>query len=252
MRALQRDPSQRFENAADMADVLERNARSLHCLASTREVAKYVDSVIGQEISQQRDAVRAWLAGSEPSRNDRVAVPAGPRAPADVDSHPFLLQPAPPQGSESSVSSAVIHVPEPPRPSATALLARSNEPTLTAPVLRERRSAWLWVAPVVFVGGVAGFALAYWRAAPRSVPVTSNAARAPSARPAEPVPSATSRPDAGAVAPSASPPPPSALPSAKASAVPPVKPPTSRPARSKSPQPGPADDPDDIARNPYR
>jgi serine/threonine-protein kinase len=269
-RALLRDRAYRFGSAAEMADVLERAARSLHCLASAREVAAYVDTVIGQEISQQRDAVRAWLARSEPSRNERVVVPAGPGAPKDAESHPFLLQPAAPShAAASSVSSAVIHVPGPASVSpAAGVAARSNDTTLLAPSPHGRRSPWLWAAPVVLIGTLAGFALAYWRASPRAVPVeASDTTRATTATgtvpPMEPVPAAVpsatgstpsvASPDSGApAAPSASP----ALPTAKPNSAPPVKPPQPRPGRGRPPQAGPApgvpDEPDDIARNPYR
>jgi len=271
-RALQRDRSFRFASAAEMADALERTSRSLHCLASAREVAAYVDTVIGQEISQQRDAVRAWLARSEPSRNERVVVPSGPATVKDVDahvdsrvdSHPFLLQPAPPpHASASSVSSAVIHVPEPPSASVAGALARSNATTLSAAPPRGRRSAWLWAAPIVLVGGIAGFALAYWRVSPSPISgapsaATTHPATAPPAdrsstptpssaagAPAGPVP--TSSPEAGS-APSANPTVTSAKPT-----PPPVKPPPPRPGRKPAAAgPAPADEPDDIARNPYR
>ena len=77
-RALARDPAERYASAADFADELERVARSLGMLATTREIAAYVDGTIGAEISQQREVVRGWLSRSEPSRNDRISVPLGP------------------------------------------------------------------------------------------------------------------------------------------------------------------------------
>ena len=75
MKALDRDPSKRFQTGAEMADALERAAiasatRSEVGVASPREVASYVQKVIGQEIAAQRESVRAWLAQSEPSGVD--------------------------------------------------------------------------------------------------------------------------------------------------------------------------------------
>jgi eukaryotic-like serine/threonine-protein kinase len=69
MKALERDPRKRHATAASFADELEQAARSIHAVASAKEVASYVQKVMGQEIAQQRLAVRAWLAPSEPSRN---------------------------------------------------------------------------------------------------------------------------------------------------------------------------------------
>ena len=69
MKALERDPQKRHATAAAFADELEKAARSIHAMASPKELASYVQKVLGQEIAQQRLAVRAWLAPSEPSRN---------------------------------------------------------------------------------------------------------------------------------------------------------------------------------------
>jgi serine/threonine-protein kinase len=73
MKALERNPERRYATCAQFADALERAAEAPgDTLAATREVAAYVSSVIGNEIAQQREAVRAWLAMSEPSQ---VAIP---------------------------------------------------------------------------------------------------------------------------------------------------------------------------------
>jgi eukaryotic-like serine/threonine-protein kinase len=174
MCALSRDPARRFPSAADMADALERTARSLGCLASAREVATYVDAIIGQEISQQREAVRAWLARSEPSRNDHVAVPSGPLLPGSSGSYPRAshprLSPAPhpPSGSPSTVtgvSSAVIY-------SASAgLSVQPSSPPSRAPdgfplppPARRRRPLALWLGVAAVALGLVGFEVIYPRA----------------------------------------------------------------------------------------
>jgi serine/threonine-protein kinase len=75
--ALERDPARRFQTATEMADALERAARDHQTaggelgLARPRDVAEYVQRIIGQEIAEQRDNVRAWLAQSEPSQSVR-------------------------------------------------------------------------------------------------------------------------------------------------------------------------------------
>jgi serine/threonine-protein kinase len=68
MTALQRDRDARYPTCQDFADDLEAAAQAAGVLATSREVSAYVTSVIGQEIAQQREAVRAWLARSEPSQ----------------------------------------------------------------------------------------------------------------------------------------------------------------------------------------
>ncbi|MCC6898513.1 MAG: serine/threonine protein kinase [Polyangiaceae bacterium] len=68
MKALDRDRDKRYATAAEFADALERAATAAGQLAPPKELAQYVKSVLGEEIEQQRDAVRAWLARSEPSQ----------------------------------------------------------------------------------------------------------------------------------------------------------------------------------------
>ncbi len=75
LKALERDPDHRFATCAQFADALERAAAgSLHVrVAPPKDVAAYVTEVIGQEIREQREAVRAWLAFSEPSQVARIS-----------------------------------------------------------------------------------------------------------------------------------------------------------------------------------
>lgn len=72
MKALDRDPGQRYATAADFADALENAARAVQKVGSAREVAAFLESMVGTDLSQTRDAVRAWLARSEPSRNENA------------------------------------------------------------------------------------------------------------------------------------------------------------------------------------
>jgi len=77
MKSLERDREERYSNCQDLADDLERIAQPVKLLAAPRDVAAYVGEVIGQEIAQQREAVRTWLARSEPSQAipDMVEIP---------------------------------------------------------------------------------------------------------------------------------------------------------------------------------
>jgi len=91
MTALERDRDSRYPTCQDFADDLEAAAQAAGILATTREVATYVTSVIGQEIAQQREAVRGWLARSEPSQARPDAIEAQLAAvPASQSSAPML------------------------------------------------------------------------------------------------------------------------------------------------------------------
>jgi eukaryotic-like serine/threonine-protein kinase len=68
MKALARDRDERYATCQEFADDLESASKAASAMASSREVATYVGEVIGQDIAQQREAVRAWLARSEPSQ----------------------------------------------------------------------------------------------------------------------------------------------------------------------------------------
>ena len=74
MRALERDPNQRFASCAQFGDALEAAATGKERIATPRELAAYVSEVMGEEVSAQREAVRAWIARSEPSRIDLAGV----------------------------------------------------------------------------------------------------------------------------------------------------------------------------------
>jgi serine/threonine-protein kinase len=68
MRALERDPNRRFATCAQFGDALEAAATGKERIATPRELAAYVSEVLGEEVVAQREAVRAWIARSEPSQ----------------------------------------------------------------------------------------------------------------------------------------------------------------------------------------
>ncbi|HTJ81760.1 MAG TPA: serine/threonine-protein kinase [Polyangiaceae bacterium] len=93
LRALDRDQTKRFQTAADMADALEAAARDAareHVteagLASPREVASFVQQILGQEIGAQRESVRAWLAQSDSGQP--VVIQGGPASPRTPSGEP--------------------------------------------------------------------------------------------------------------------------------------------------------------------
>jgi eukaryotic-like serine/threonine-protein kinase len=149
MKALERDVEKRFTSSQEFADDLERVGRALSCVGSVRDVAACLESVFGADLVQQREAVRAWLARSEPSGTgpksrrsrpslpesvatrvdartktepsqpgppvDRLAVtaPAPPGMGSSVPPPPISSAPSPshPPENLSSLSSAVLYVP---------------------------------------------------------------------------------------------------------------------------------------------
>jgi serine/threonine-protein kinase len=109
MRALDRDPDKRFASCAAFADALEGAAALKDKVATPRELAAYVNEVMGEEIAQQRDNVRAWLAHSEPPGAD-LAPPAMSSVSAAAMSLPGFVE-----ASRSSLSNSPPPLPPPPR-----------------------------------------------------------------------------------------------------------------------------------------
>jgi len=68
-RALAGHPQDRFATAADFAEALEQAARTYNLVATVRTAAAFVNEMIGMDISQQREIVRAWLGRSDVSRS---------------------------------------------------------------------------------------------------------------------------------------------------------------------------------------
>lgn len=62
MQALQRDRDRRIATCAEFADRLESAAIASGELGSPRDVKNYMDSILGEDIRSQREAVRQWTA----------------------------------------------------------------------------------------------------------------------------------------------------------------------------------------------
>jgi serine/threonine protein kinase len=167
MKALDRDPEKRHRDAAAFADELEKAARSIQAIANHSDVAVYVQKMIGREIAQQREAVRAWLAQSEPSRTDRAE-------PGSI---------VPPTLS-SSVSSAAISIAQEP----VRAQARAELLTEITRARRQRNGRYWGSAIGVAIVAASVFVWFSRRGAP--VPPPAIAAAAPVAAP--PVPAPTS------------------------------------------------------------
>ena len=107
MRALERSPEKRFGTCAQFADALEAAATGRDRIATPRELAAYVTEVLGDEVSAQREAVRAWIARSEPSHvgvapgspmSSSVSAAAMSLSGLDPSQAATLTQSSPPKG----------------------------------------------------------------------------------------------------------------------------------------------------------
>lgn len=185
MKALERDRDKRYATAAEFADALERVATALGKLAAPKELAQYVTGVLGAEIEQQRDAVRAWLARSEPSQ-----------------AAPFVRS-----AVASSVSSAAMVVPGEGDLTVAEPLSKSQV-TVLAPPAPKRTGLLIGVAAALLVGGVLLFLLGRSTGSgPGPAPTAAAVAVAPSPTPsarAEPAPPAAPSAVSPAIDPAAS------------------------------------------------
>jgi serine/threonine-protein kinase len=161
MRALDRNPSKRFSTSAQFAEALE-TAAGPNGVAPPKDVAIFVKAMLGEEIDKQRDAVRAWLASSQPSQ-------AG----------------MPPPSAPSSVSAAAMAF-----PGEELSRSRTNASAVEFEMPRKSRAplvaALLLLVPLA---GGAGFYFARNRGpATVAVPVPPVPAQPVAAAPVEPTP----------------------------------------------------------------
>jgi hypothetical protein len=164
MKALERDRDKRYANASDFGDALEKAARDAGWLGNHKDVASHLEGVLGTDISAQRDAVRAWLARSEPSQRMDFALPRPSAAAMAAETKVGEAAPG-----VSSVSSAVIQLPgtNPPQYAPVPMGAMELPP-------RKRSRAWMAFAAVGVVIGVGGlFAVSSMRKT--APPVTATA-----------------------------------------------------------------------------
>jgi len=147
MRALAREPSQRFRTAADFAEALEQAARIYDLVATVRATAAFVNEMIGVDISQQREIVRAWLARSDVSRSGiaRTAALAQAGIPDVAPPSRAAAQPAPQPELASLVDDDLematrVDDPEPDPDDATRIQPQLQAPAASGPVLSVSRS----------------------------------------------------------------------------------------------------------------
>ncbi|MFZ5890349.1 MAG: serine/threonine-protein kinase [Myxococcota bacterium] len=204
MRALDRDRERRFTSCAQFADALEASAQARVKVASPRELAAYVQEVMGEEVARQRDAVRTWLARTE-------------ALPPDTNSG-FTMAASP----SSSVSAAAMSLPD-----GSSL---ASHPTLVEGPRRSKAPVAMLFLVLLLGGGAGGYyGVRVLRHDDEPPPVA--ATRPPAEAPAKP--EVTAAPPAPEPAPVATPPePPAAATTAK-----PVAPPVPHTGQSGGSQP---------------
>jgi serine/threonine-protein kinase len=231
MRALERDRDQRFSSCAQFADELEASASRVK-VASSRELAAYVQEVMGEEIARQREAVRTWLARTE-------------SLPQDAAGFTMAANPS------SSVSSAAMSLPD-----GSSII---SHPTLADAPRRSRVPLALLGLVLLLGGGAGGYygvrVLRHGDDLP-SAPAQQASRPAPepvaALKPPEPAPA--SAPVAAASAEPAPAPAASVAPAAPRAVAPaPVAPAAARPApRAVSAHPTKKKKDDAVPTNPYR
>ena len=261
-RALDRERMRRFATAASFADALERVAHEVDEVATHKDVAVYLDLVLGDEIVKQRETVRALIARREPKPKSLSMPPPAPTPPTLPRLGYRPLSPESTPSSVASVASAVISNPmvPPSTASTTSMVEVQSPPRANRGPLRP----WMVVAAVALA---AAFWFMRWsqsrEAAPAGpAPKTETAPGGPTVVPVPPpAPAASSEPPTAApgfVAPDTTE---SATHSAiEPSGAPSVglrtvhSPAAPKPGTPMSPSQGgrAALVPDDISRNPYR
>jgi serine/threonine-protein kinase len=101
LKALDRDLERRYVSCAEFADALEKAAAAANCLATGREVAAYVNEVVGESLESHRQAIREWL-------DKRGREPSSPSSPSISSIQaPAITPPPPPPSRRASEQSAI-------------------------------------------------------------------------------------------------------------------------------------------------
>ena len=142
LKALNREPDQRFDSAFEMAEALRKVATANGQLSSKHEVAKWVGQAFGEELVLRRQAIREVAANREDG--DRFSdasqigtLPALPAMSSSPNTLPEPITSPPGPGGTGSYARTVIE-PNLGSPSLSAQL----DPTLVASTSKSR----LWIA----------------------------------------------------------------------------------------------------------
>ena len=246
--ALDRERLRRFSTAAAFADALERAAQDTAEVATHKDVAAYLDEILGEDILNQRETVRAWIARGEPSRPKSLSMPPpAPTAPTLPRLGQRPLSPESTPSSGASVASAVI---------SDHGLPAASLPRIDATPSTGRSRVLPWAVAAVALAA-AGVGLVRWSGDHDGSSGPGRSAEAGSALSVPPSPPIAQAPPSAALVEAPSPPVTASdaatvAPPAVTSAAPhaPVRQAPPAPAASRPPSNGQV--PDDISRNPYR
>lgn len=97
-KALERDPSRRFQTAVQMAEAIEQAGGTI---AQARDVAAFLRNLFGREFNDRRTAIRNWL---DAAPEDEEAVTTLFTQPSAPESGPVPVSTAVPMGVEGPVS----------------------------------------------------------------------------------------------------------------------------------------------------
>ena len=160
MKSLLRDQENRFATCAEFAEAIEKAAYAVGELASVREVASYVDEVLGASIKAQRDAVRARIAlGFE---DDAEFLDAELLPSEAASSIPNFLGGPPPMGDTNDYFAlSTTNAGGRPRMSSSAALPPPVLPPIASSPApgKAANKIWLAIGGVVLLTGVAIWAV---------------------------------------------------------------------------------------------
>jgi serine/threonine-protein kinase len=242
MKALTRDPDKRYATAAEFGDALEQAARPYDLVGGKREVSTCVDEVLGSDLAERREAIRAWKVESEPGR---AATTGSYAALPGSQSSGSVSDVISSSGSSQPEGSALVMAPVSNRGASigVALVA-------AALALASGLFEWNRACAEARLGRLPPPHIATALTPPAQLPTPSEP---PSAAPVIPTVATIESPPATipTSVPTAAPPPASAI------AAPARSPAMSSPAPTRQPStkptsPGPAAAPSDMMVNPYR
>jgi eukaryotic-like serine/threonine-protein kinase len=146
LRALNRDPGQRFESALEMADALRKVAAASGHTCSKHDVAKWVGQVFGEELALRRQAIREAAANRDEADRFSEAsqigtLPALPSMSSSPNTLPEPLSNPPGPGGTGSYARTLVEL----NAGSASSSSQAGDPTLVPSSGKNR----LWIAIAV-------------------------------------------------------------------------------------------------------
>ncbi len=189
MKALARDPSDRFSTAAELGEALEAAARRDDLLAKHAEVASYVRAAATTALTQRRALVRERHPNAVPPSDD-APLPATPRGPADRTASIA----AAPREEETAVVAGAPAAPEDAATFGSGVSAqlvdearRSREAAPVKPASARSPRMWIATGALVVAAGITAAIVIPARTKPSATTTTTTTAE-PSVEPLAPPP----------------------------------------------------------------